>query len=193
MSLSQESRNGLGYTRHPEDIDGTCFYCGDPMDRQYYDYVPPRDVARNPELRAMVSEPFIYVSSCHPCKTYLYPNRYKIRTPEDRRVIIHGRRLKMRVGIDEVRKQLAEAPLYPWQTYSTDGLGRKTIIDIPDHVLNEEERNAKTAFMSTSNRGAAQQTVPRTEGLDSPAPKDAPSSQGDARGATDSSTYDLGF
>lgn len=155
MVMSTESKEQLGYTRHEGDVDGQCFYCSQPLVKAHYDYVPPRDVAGDPALRALVTEPFIYVSTCHACKTYLYPKRYTLRTPEARKAIIANRRAKVRIGIDEIKRQLTESPLMPWQTHSTDAFGRKTVIDIPDNMLNDDERRKKAAFMSKNNKADA--------------------------------------
>lgn len=180
MVMTRDARDKLGYTRHPADRDGSCFYCDQPVDRDYFDYVPPRDVKNDPELSALVNVPFVYVTACHPCKTKLYPVRYTLKTPEERRMRIQARMVKNGPNRELIKAQLMHRNPRSWEMTMFDAKGHPMIVDRPDYELSEEAALQKAAWL-------AQQPGAEAEGL----PVSGPSS--DVQGAMDDAKDVLGF
>lgn len=141
MPLTQEARDKTGYVPHADDREGECFYCR--KDGKYKDYVPPRDVHSNPELRSMVKVPFVYVSSCHPCKTALYAKRYLLITPETRRSWLINRKERKSSTKEDIASQLRAAQMHPWQRRDHD---TGTIYDLDDWALPPDLLRQKQEF-----------------------------------------------
>lgn len=144
MPLSQEAREKTGYVRYEHDVEGTCFYCGEPT--KYNDYCPPRDVYNDPELKAMVTVPFVYVSACHACKTGVYIKRYLLVTPETRRAWLLKRKVKKGASKDTIAAQLRAAKLHPWQRQLENG----TIIEMDDRFLPPETVEMRRQYLEAT-------------------------------------------
>lgn len=165
-----------GYMTHPDDVDGTCFYCG-LSDVVEFDYVPSRDVAKSDTLRAAVEVPFHSVSACHKCKVHVYHHRYTLLTAESRRSFI-SKKLDKKSAKDEanVLNLLKSASLKPWETATYTEGGERIVSDIPDIMLTQEVIEARRKFYADRNP-VAQPTAPdapRTEDEQKSGPKDAP-------------------
>lgn len=186
MPVNKDTRDRLGYVRFAGDTEGECFYCGEKPEKLYNDYIPPRDVAKDPELRAMVTTPFVYVTTCHQCKSNLYIHRYRLRTPEERKLHMVSKGLKRRTNYDDIKKQLGEESIKPWQVWSTDAMGNKAAIDISESELPSLVLAAKAAWVAQNFAVAqtSEEIAPRTEDVQVSGPKS------DVQSATD---IDLGF
>lgn len=134
-----------GYVRHPDDVDGQCFWCGDFA--HHWDYTPPRkEVARIESVaetwrRTNPGQKFYAVQCCEQCKNRMYNKRLELLTMTHKKFFWSTRK-KESVTVDGMIDIVKRNSMFPWQVRLGDG----SVADKPDEMCNSEELQAKRIF-----------------------------------------------
>lgn len=160
-----------GYTRHQDDKDGICFWCGAPT-HHTWDYTPHRKIAMHAEVLARCPEKPVAVSSCLACTKRMNPHYMKLLTVSHKRAYWARVRKTVQV-VDDMVQVVVQNGMYPWQIKLENG----DIVDQQDDELTVSELVAKRAFYGIPNDPTHVEILKRVqheESVSEPVPKNNP-------------------